>query len=196
MEAVYRNYLFTHLDLKLTMKVSIRREYAAQELEPDQLNPNPFKQFEAWFQEAIDAKIIEPNAFSLATVSETGQPNVRTLLLKYFDEKGFVFFSNFQSAKANEIATNPRVAILFPWLSLERQVIIQGNASKISTAESLRYFASRPRGSQLGAWVSQQSQVISSRSLLDMKYQELKTKFARGKIPLPDFWGGYRVEAH
>jgi pyridoxamine 5'-phosphate oxidase len=115
------------------------------------------------------------------------------VLLKYFDGRGFVFFTNYESRKAREIAANPRVCAIFPWITLERQVIIQGGAEKISTAESLRYFASRPRESQIGAWVSNQSQVISSRKFLMQKLAEIRDKFKQGEIPLPSFWGGYRI---
>jgi pyridoxamine 5'-phosphate oxidase len=157
------------------------------------LNPDPTKQFEYWYAEVIDSGIPEPNAMSLATVDTDGQPWIRTVLLKLYDEAGFVFFTNYESAKAQQIATNNRVGLLFPWVALGRQVKISGTAEKIPTAESMKYFASRPRGSQIGAWASPQSQVISSRSLLDAKIDEIKHKFTRGDIPLPSFWGGYRV---
>jgi len=131
---------------------------------------------------------------SLATVDADGQPWVRTVLLKLYDEEGFVFFTNFESAKSEQISGNNRVALLFPWVSLARQVQITGTAARIPTADSLKYFATRPRGSQIGAWASHQSRVISSRSLLDAKVEEIKSKFSRGEIPLPDFWGGFRVK--
>lgn len=130
---------------------------------------------------------------SLATANGQGEISIRTVLLKIFDHKGFVFFTNYESAKARHIAENHHVALLFPWLDLDRQVKITGQASKISSAESLRYFLSRPRGSQLGAWVSSQSSVISSRALLMEKLQEIKHRFADGEVSLPEFWGGYRV---
>jgi pyridoxamine 5'-phosphate oxidase len=130
---------------------------------------------------------------TLATVDERGQPFQRTVLLKSFDHEGFIFFTNYGSRKAAQIAANPQVCLLFPWLILERQVIIQGRAEKISTAESLKYFLSRPRESQIGAWVSNQSEVISSRKLLLQKLTEIRDKFAQGEVPLPSFWGGYRV---
>ena len=119
---------------------------------------------------------------------------LRTVLLKLFDENGFVFFTNYKSRKADQIAENPNVATLFNWVALERQVSIIGVAEKIDTSESLKYFLSRPRGSQLGAWVSDQKSVLSSRKILEMKLDEIKRKFAKGKIPLPDFWGGYRIK--
>ena len=165
----------------------------SQGLTRDSLDPDPLRQFQCWYEQAIDAAIAEPNAMSLATVDAAGQPWVRTVLLKLYDENGFVFFTNYTSAKAQQIAANHRVSILFPWVALGRQVKISGSAEKIPTAESLKYFASRPRGSQIGAWASQQSAVISSRSLLDTKVDEIKRKFASGAVPLPDFWGGYRI---
>lgn len=159
----------------------------------EDLDPNPFKQFQCWFEQVIETGIAEPNAMSLSTVDETGQPWLRTVLLKLYDERGFVFFTNYESRKSIQIAENPKVALLFPWVGLARQVLITGQAARIATSESLRYFATRPRGSQIGAWASPQSQVISSRSLLDIKIAEMTRKFAEGQIPLPDFWGGYRV---
>lgn len=131
---------------------------------------------------------------ALATASLSGRPTVRNVLLKGLDERGLVFFTNYESTKAQEIAENPQVALLFSWLPLERQVEVLGRAEKISHAESLRYFVSRPIGSRLGAWVSQQSRIITSRSLLEMKWQEMRKKFADGNVPLPSFWGGYRVQ--
>jgi len=171
----------------------LRKLWMSRGLERDTLNPDPVRQFEHWYTQIIDSGIPEPNAMSLATVDTSGQPWIRTVLLKLYDTAGFVFFTNYESAKAQQIATNNRVGLLFPWVALGRQVKISGTAVKISTAESLKYFASRPRGSQIGAWASPQSQVISSRSLLDAKVDEIKRKFARGEVPLPDFWGGYRV---
>ncbi len=173
---------------------TLREEYTRHGLTKKDLDTDPFKQFEKWFQQATDAELPEPNAMSLATASAKGEPSIRTVLLKYFDEKGFVFFTNYESRKAQQIEENPNVALLFLWLPLERQIKIQGTAAKISTAESFDYFTSRPRGSQLGAWCSAQSSVISSRKLLEMKFEELKYKFQHGEIPLPSFWGGYRVK--
>ena len=170
-----------------------RKEYSDRGLHREDLAAEPVGQFARWFEQAVELAIPEPNAMSLATVDPDGMPLLRTVLLKYFDASGFVFFTNYESRKAAHIAANPRVSLMFPWVTLERQVIIQGRAEKISTAESLRYFASRPRESRLGAWVSSQSSVISSRKLLMQKLGELKEKFAQGEIPLPSFWGGYRV---
>ena len=174
--------------------IQLRREYSDKALHKEDLNPNPFKQFEVWFNDAIDAQIIESNAMSLATVDEKLRPSIRTVLLKLYDEKGFVFFSNYKSKKAEDIAQNSNVALHFAWLDLQRQLRIEGDVEKVSTAESLTYFLSRPRGSQLGAWASNQSEIVSSRSLLESKFFELKQKFAKGEVPLPDFWGGYRVK--
>ncbi|MEN9433354.1 MAG: pyridoxamine 5-phosphate oxidase [Pseudomonadota bacterium] len=171
----------------------LRQEYTKKGLDVDQLDKNPFKQFETWFQEATSGQVLEPNAMQIATVSNSGRPSLRTVLLKAFDEQGFVFYTNYHSQKAQDIAQNPQVVLLFFWKELERQVEITGRAEKVSTLESLKYFTSRPRGSQLGAWVSQQSSIITSRSLLEIKLDEMKRKFKEGSIPLPDFWGGFRI---
>ncbi len=170
-----------------------RRMAMEQGLDDDDLNPDPFAQFERWFQQTIATGISEPNAMSLATVTPDGQPSLRTVLLKLFDRQGFVFFTNYSSCKAQDMEHNPQVALLFPWVALGRQVKIIGSADRIPLAESAGYFATRPRGSQIGAWASPQSEVISTRSLLVAKFDEMKRKFARGQIPLPSFWGGYRV---
>jgi pyridoxamine 5'-phosphate oxidase len=170
-----------------------RKEYSDRGLHREELNPDPVAQFSEWFIQATELAVHEPNAMTLATVDESGMPYQRTVLLKYFDKDGFVFFTNYGSRKAAQIAANPRVSLLFPWITLERQVIIQGRAEKISTAESLRYFASRPRESQIGAWVSNQSEIITSRKFLMQKLNEIREKFHHGEIPLPSFWGGYRV---
>lgn len=174
----------------------IRREYGQGELRRKDLDLDPFVQFDIWFRQAQDSDIKDPSAMSLATADRAGEVSIRTVLLKIYDHKGFVFFTNYESAKARQIAENPQVALLFPWLHQDRQVKIRGQASRISTQESLKYFITRPRGSQLGAWVSQQSSVISSRALLLSKLQEIKQRFANGDISLPEFWGGYRVVPH
>jgi pyridoxamine 5'-phosphate oxidase len=175
------------------MNIEPRSEYTRGELDRESLKASPFDQFALWFQQAIDAKVVEPNAMSLATAGADHHPLVRTVLLKSYDERGFVFFTNFESRKARHIADNPNVSLLFPWLALERQVIICGVAEKISPSETLAYFLTRPRGSQLGAWVSAQSSVITTRTLLEEKWEEMKRKFGEGQAPLPSFWGGYRV---
>lgn len=171
----------------------MRRNYAARSLDLEDLNADPFTQFDHWMREAIETKLLEPNAMSLATADASGRPNLRTVLLKGFDQRGLVFYTNYQSSKARDIAANPRVALSFTWLPLERQMIIRGTAQKISATESLKYFLSRPRDSQIGAWASRQSEVISTRSVLETKFAEMKAKFLRGDVPLPDHWGGYRV---
>jgi pyridoxamine 5'-phosphate oxidase len=174
----------------------LRQEYRQMGLSREDLDAYPFQQFERWFQQACSANLPEPNAMSLATASAVGAPSLRTVLLKYFDREGFVFFSNYESRKAAQLAENSQVALLFPWIPLERQVIIEGTAAKISTAESLKYFTTRPRGNQIGAWCSSQSTVISSRKLLEMQFEKMKQRFQQGEIPLPAFWGGYRVAPH
>ena len=170
-----------------------RREYAKGGLNNKDLSDSPFELFEKWFNQAMQADVPDASAMSLATVSTDGKPTQRTVLLKLFDEKGFVFFTNYSSQKAQQIDKNPNVSLLFPWTILERQIEISGTATKISTAESLKYFLSRPRGSQMGAWASIQSAPISSRQMLESQLEKMKNKFNQGDIPLPDFWGGYRV---
>ena len=171
----------------------LRREYSQAALDLDSVNTKPIKQFEQWFKEAQEAEILEPNAMVLSTVDSQGMPFQRTVLMKALDDRGIVFYTNYKSRKAQQIEENNQVSVLFPWYALERQVLITGRAEKVSTKESMAYFASRPFGSRLGAWVSQQSKVISSRSILEMKLAEMKQKFKDGKVPLPDFWGGYRI---
>ena len=175
------------------MKLNKAEQYNKSKLTTDMLDDNPFKQFEKWYLEAQDSDILIPNAFSLATVSDTAMPSVRTVLLKYFDEEGFVFYTNYSSQKAKELDANPQAALLFPWLELERQVRINGRVEKVSAAQSFKYFSSRPRESQLAAWCSNQSSVISSRQMLLSKFEEVKQRFKSGVIPLPSFWGGYRI---
>lgn len=170
---------------------SMRQEYTTKGLRRKDLDKNAIKQFELWFNQAIQADILEANAMSLATVSKESVPSIRTVLLKMYDENGFVFFSNYKSKKAKQIQENPNCAALFTWLGLERQVKIEGTCEKISTQDSLKYFLSRPKGSQIGAYISQQSQIITSRSLLEAKFNEIKNKFLKGEVPFPSFWGGY-----
>ena len=165
-----------------------------QGLKHDAVDASPLKQFAAWYGETVETEIYEPGAMSLATVDESNQPWQRIVLLKLFDEKGFVFFTNYESRKAQQIAVNASVSLLFPWHVLGRQVKITGEAEKISMAESLKYFSTRPRGSQIGAWSSSQSQLISSRSVLESMVDSIKQKYADKEVPLPPFWGGYRVK--
>lgn len=171
----------------------LRREYSNRPLRRTDLDSDPIVQFDRWFQDATRARALEPNAMNVATVGADGQPSSRTVLLKFYDQRGFVFYTNLGSRKAQEIDGNPKVALLFFWPELHRQVKIRGTAQRTSAAESLGYFMRRPRDSQLGAWVSSQSQPISSRALLEQKFAEMKQKFAAGEVPLPSFWGGYRV---
>jgi pyridoxamine 5'-phosphate oxidase len=171
----------------------LRGKYTTRNLEVDQMEECPFKQFELWFKDALDAELCEPNAFALSTVGKDMMPSSRNVLLKTFDLDGFVFFTNYKSDKANHIDENPQAAALFSYLELERQIKIQGKIEKIPTTQSLKYFLSRPKGSQLGAWVSHQSSIISSRSLLEQKFDEIKRKFSNNEIPFPDFWGGYVI---
>ncbi len=177
-----------HVDL-----TNLRHEFTQKGLARDQLNPNPLKQFEAWFTQAFEAGIVEPSAMSLAT-SGGVEIDVRTVLLKYFDGDGFVFFTNYHSNKSQQLSQNPNAAALFPWLALERQVKIIGRVEKVSALESLKYFASRPKESQIGAWASKQSARVSSRQVLLAQSASMREKFAHGKVPLPDFWGGYRIK--
>ncbi len=172
----------------------LRRQVMQQGLNHSELDTNPFKQFEAWYLQSIKTDIYEPGAMTLATVDKNAQPWQRIVLLKTFDEKGFVFFTNYESRKAQQIAVNPKVSLLFPWHALGRQVKITGETTKVSTAESLKYFTTRPRGSQIGAWASSQSQMISSRSILESMVDSMKQKYANQEVPLPPFWGGYRVK--
>lgn len=171
----------------------LRRDYTKAELDINSVDSDPLLQFRKWFDEALNSDIMEPNAMVLSTVSKESKPTQRTVLLKAIDTDGFVFYTNYSSRKAQQIEENSAVSILFPWFEMERQVSIEGKAEKVSTGQSLKYFLSRPFGSQLGAWVSNQSEVISSRSILEEKLAQMKSKFSKGEVPLPDFWGGYKV---
>jgi pyridoxamine 5'-phosphate oxidase len=170
-----------------------RREYVRGPLEREHLDADPIVQFQRWFEEACQRIELEPNAMTLATVDPQGAPAARMVLLKFFDRDGFVFFTNLESRKAAHIEHNQSVALLFWWPELERQIEIDGVAERISNVEAAKYFLTRPRGSQLGAWVSHQSHVLTSRKALEMKLDEIKRKFANREVPLPSFWGGYRV---
>jgi pyridoxamine 5'-phosphate oxidase len=177
----------------MTDLATLRRQYGRARLERESLDADPFKQFRAWMDEAVALALVDANAMSLATVGAAGEPSIRTVLLKAFDERGFVFYTNYESQKAQQIGENPHVAMLFYWREFERQVKIRGRAEKISTAESAKYFLTRPRESQLGAWASPQSRIVDTRTFLERVYEEAKRKFGEGEIPLPSFWGGYRV---
>lgn len=171
----------------------LRRSNALKELSEASVLSNPFTQFSAWMNEVIDSNLFDPNAVTLATASKEGIPSARTVLLKGFDERGFVFYTNYESTKAKDLDENPNAALLFLWIELERQVRISGEVEKVSQADSEEYFISRPRESQLGAWASKQSSVIASREVLERQFEEMKKRFENKEIPLPPFWGGYRV---
>jgi pyridoxamine 5'-phosphate oxidase len=172
---------------------AMRRQYNLGVLREEDMNADPVAQFTAWFRDAVGSQTVEPNAMSLATAWADGRPMVRTVLLKNYDERGFVFYTNFESRKARQLQENPRAALLFPWLLLERQVLISGPVERLSVIESVKYFLTRPRDSQLAAWASKQSSPISSRQVLEMEWQALKRKFSAGDVPMPDYWGGFRV---
>lgn len=173
-----------------------RREFTHGGLDLEDLAESPFDQFEVWLKQAITAGVQDPTAMSLATVDQAGRPWQRFVLLKHSDDQGFVFFTNLESQKSEHIGANPEVCLQFPWLQLDRQVMIGGRASKLPVVEALRYFATRPRESQLAAWASRQSSRLHSRQALEGKFLEMKARFAAGKVPLPSFWGGYRVVPH
>lgn len=171
----------------------IRRDYTQGGLRRQDLPAAPMVLFEKWMAQAGAAQLSDPTAMVLATVDEQGYPTQRTVLLKRYDEQGLVFFTNLGSRKASHIAANSKVSVLFPWHMLDRQVAVIGTAEKLPTAEVVKYFVTRPKESQIAAWVSQQSARISTRALLEAKFAELKQKFACGEVPLPSFWGGYRI---
>lgn len=171
----------------------LRQSYSKSSFGEEDLLESPIAQFEQWFREAEKCELEEPNAMCLATADAVGQPTTRIVLLKDFSEKGLTFYTNYESRKSEQIQANPKAAANFLWLPLQRQVNVVGSVERISKAESLKYFLSRPFGSQLGAWASPQSKAITSRSILEAKLDQLKHKFADGKVPLPDNWGGYRI---
>ena len=178
----------------MPMQGHLEPDFSRPPLLIEELESDPIVQFEKWFREAWDENYPMPHAMSLATASAEGLPTVRTVLLKGYDPHGFVFFTNYGSRKAKQISNNPQAALLFPWVRLGRQVTVAGRVEKISKSESVQYFLSRPRGSQLSAWASAQSTVISSRAILESAFATVKRRFADGEVPLPDFWGGYRVD--
>ena len=172
----------------------MRRTYGLGELLEDQMASDPIQQFETWLQQAREAGLAEPNAMVLATADRDGRPSARTVLLKRVDERGFVFYTNQQSRKADDLSGNPHCALVFPWHAMERQVRIEGTVTKLPTDEVDAYFASRPRESQLGAWASQQSQPVASREELDLQYESYERQWPEGtEISTPYFWGGYLV---
>ena len=171
----------------------LRQEYARAGLDEADLDPSPFRQFGVWFEQARSANLPEPNAMTLATASGDGVPSARIVLLKGLDERGFVFYTNYDSQKGRELAKNPRAALVFYWAGLERQVRIAGEVTTVSREESRRYFEGRPLGSRLGSSLSRQSEPIPDRSVLEAEFLRLQAAYADGEVPLPDFWGGYRV---
>ena len=171
----------------------LRREYCSDGLGRDDLDDDPFVQFECWLKQAIEADIQDPTAMSVATIGANNRPWQRIVLLKHSGPDGFIFYTNLGSRKAEEIALNAHVCLLFPWLQLNRQIIIGGRAERLPTRQVLKYFLSRPRESQLAAWSSAQSRPLSSRVVLEQKFAQIKHKFQHGEVPVPDFWGGYRI---
>lgn len=173
---------------------TLRRNYARESLSENDVRPDPIDQFNFWFQEALSSALAEPNAMTLATATAAGRPSARTVLLKSVDQRGFVFFTNYESRKGQDLDVNPQAALLFTWLELERQVRIEGPVERVSVEESRAYFVSRPKGSQIGAWSSPQSRVIPDREVLETKVRELGEEYLHAEaLPLPPFWGGYRV---
>jgi len=173
---------------------SLRKEYTSAGLHEADVDRDPIAQFHAWFENVVDAGLHEPNAMILATAARDGRPSARTVLLKGYDQRGFVFYTNYEGRKAIELETNPMCALLFYWGELERQVRIEGRVSRLPGEESDRYFASRPRGSRLGAWASQQTRPVENRKILEERLRALETEYEGREIPRPPFWGGYRVE--
>lgn len=172
---------------------SLRQDYTLAGLRKADVARDPLRQFDRWFEEARAAKLNEPNAMTLATVDAEGLPAARTVLLKGVDDRGFVFFTNYESAKGRDLAINPRATLLFAWLGLERQVTIRGPVTRVARGETDAYFASRPIGSQLGAWASAQSTLVPDRETLEANLQRVEARFAGQPVPTPPYWGGYRV---
>lgn len=180
-------------DLRLYIN-SLRHDFARQTLNEKDVNADPVLQFEKWFKEAVDAHVNEPNAMTVSTATKEGKPSARILLLRNFNEDGFVFYTNYTSRKGHEIVNNPQCALLFFWPELERQVRIEGILQKQTAEESDMYFNTRPRGSKLGAWTSEQSKIIANREVLDKEYQKLSEKYPDEDIPRPPYWGGFLLK--
>jgi pyridoxamine 5'-phosphate oxidase len=178
----------------VTTLADLRREYASRALTEADAHDDPIQQFSLWFGEALKSELLDANAMTLATATSNGEPSARIVLLKGFDDAGFVFFTNYESAKARQLADNPRACLLLFWAALERQVRITGRVAKTSPQESETYFQSRPFESQIGAWASAQSRTLDDRGALESRYAELAARYAGGAVPLPPFWGGYRVD--
>ena len=172
----------------------LRQEYANQQHDLESTSSDPFEQFQSWFKDASNAKLLEPNAMVLGTTNGVGMPALRIVLLKSLTPEGFTFFSNYNSRKAKHLESNNQATLLFPWHEMQRQVEVQGTIEKTSREESESYFSKRPRGSQLGAWVSDQSSEISSRQELEDSWQEFEAKFGDQPVPTPEHWGGYRLK--
>jgi pyridoxamine 5'-phosphate oxidase len=175
---------------------NLRLNYTRQTLNEAEVDPDPIQQFRLWFAQAVETQLPEPNAMTLATATKEGIPSARIVLLKGVDEQGFVFYTNYESRKGQDLTTNPQLALVFLWKLLERQVRIEGRVEKVSAAEADAYFSSRPLESRLGAWASEQSQVIPNRQVLEQRYQELQEKYKDQEVPRPPHWGGYRVIPH
>ena len=171
----------------------LRREYIRQALDESQLPDDPLVLFRAWFEEALQAESVEPNAMVLATADASGRPSARMMLLKDYDGQGFVFFTNYESRKGREMTENPWAALVFWWAILERQVRVEGRVEKVSAEASDAYFQTRPRESQLGAWASPQSQVIADRAMLEQRVAELAARFDGQEVPRPPYWGGFQL---
>ena len=169
----------------------LRNHYAQTGLNKADLDPNPLNQFKNWFEDAVDANLFEPSAACLATATIQGQSSARTVLLKGVDTRGFLFFSNYESRKAQELSQNPQAALVVAWIELGRQICVSGKVSRISKDESTKYFNTRPIGSQLSAWASPQSEIINNRQILEKRWLKIQKRFHGKKIPLPPFWGGY-----
>ena len=174
---------------------SFRREYLRGGLHRKDLQEDPIEQFSIWMQQALDLGIIDPTAMTMSTVASDGQPSQRIVLLKNFDDLGFVFYTNYESRKGKELSRNSKVSLLFPWNQIDRQIKICGEAQKLSSRDSRDYFVSRPRGSQIAAIASKQSSIIDSRAALMDEFDALNQKYKDAELPFPDFWGGYRVQA-
>lgn len=172
---------------------SMRKDYSRDVLNEAEVAPDPIHQFRRWFEDAVAADVLEPNAMTLATCTPDGRPSARIVLLRGYDERGFDFFSNYESRKGEELEANPAASLVFFWPGLERQVRVEGRAARLSEAESDAYFHSRPSGSRLGAWASPQSRVVPDRAFLEDRVREMERAYADGSIPRPPHWGGYRL---
>lgn len=172
----------------------IRRSYSSRELSESTIAGDPFEQFTVWMDEALNSKVIDPNAMTVSTVDSSCRPSARVVLLKGFSADGFVFFTNYESRKGHDLDSNPNISLHFFWPDLERQIVIQGTAKKTTADESQHYFSSRPRDSQLGAWSSKQSSILKDRDELEHHFAEAEKRFEGKEIPCPPFWGGFRVK--